>query len=223
MAQATYIIDFDSTIVRCESLEELARFALYRREDREIALRQLQDISAQGMAGSLPFDVSLRRRLELFIANRDHLDQLTAYLKREITSSVLRQRDWFKQNREHIFVLSGGFEEYIVPVVAELGIAADHVWANAFRFDRYGGIIGYDTGRHLAQAGGKVRQVATLELSHPVIAIGDGYTDYEIRAAGVADEFWAFCENITRPSVTAGADRVLTSFDEVVESSDGLQ
>ena len=40
----------------------------------------------------------------------------------------------FKRNAEMIYVLSGGFEECIVPVVAKLGIAPDHVLANGFRF-----------------------------------------------------------------------------------------
>ncbi len=223
MTQPSYIIDFDNTIVRCESLEELARLALHDHEDQEAAMRRLSDITNQSMAGMLPFDDSLRQRLRLFTANQSHLDQLINFLKQNFTPSVRRHRDWIMQNAEHIYVLSGGFEEFIVPVVAELGIAADHVLANRFQVDSNGGITGHDEQRPLGQAGGKVLQIAELKLPRPVIVIGDGFTDYEIRAAGEADEFWAFCENVSRPSVTSHADRVLESFDGVVELAYAVQ
>jgi len=215
MPKPTFIIDFDSTLVRSESLDELARLALHGRTDRETVLRQLREITAQGMTGTLTFDVSLARRLKLFTANQSHLSVLTEFLQHDITPSVLRHRDWFRHNRDHIYVISGGFEEYIVPVVATLGIAPDHVLANAFQADEHSNLIGHDDTRLLAHAEGKVRQVAALGLPHPVIVIGDGYTDYEIRAAGEADEFWAFCENVERPSVSRHADRVLASFDDI--------
>jgi D-3-phosphoglycerate dehydrogenase / 2-oxoglutarate reductase len=219
-SDTTFIIDFDSTIIRCESLEELARLALHSRSDCEEALRRLQELTDQGMAGELSFDESLRRRLQLFAADKGHLEELISLLEKEITPSVNKHRDWFARNSDYIYIISGGFEEYIVPVVALLGIAADHVLANAFRLDGNGGIVGHDESRHLSKAGGKVRQVAALNLPRPVIVIGDGYTDYEIRAAGKADEFWAFCENVNRPSVTKHADKILKSFDEVVMGSE---
>ena len=186
-------------------------------------MRQLRDITTQAMAGTLPFDDSLRQRLRLFTANQGHLDLLTDLLKQDFTPSLLRNRDWVAQNAEHIYVLSGGFEEFIIPVVAELGIAADHVLANSFQIDSNGGITGHDEHRPLGKARGKVLQIAELKLPRPVIVIGDGFTDYEIRAAGEADEFWAFCENVSRPSVTAHADRVVDSFDDVVKSAYAVQ
>jgi D-3-phosphoglycerate dehydrogenase len=45
--------------------------------------------------------------------------------------------------------------------------------------------------------------------------IGDGFTDYEVRAKGAAAEFWAFTQHVVRPSVVERADRVLVSFEEI--------
>lgn len=218
MTEPTFIIDFDSTIISCESLDELARLALKDRPDQESIVQALQKITDQGMAGALPFDESLRRRLMMFAAKRTHIEQLTALLRARLTPSVRRNHAWFAANAERIYVISGGFEDYIVPVVAELGIAADHVLANAFVLDPDGAVRGHDESRHLSKAAGKVLQVAALKLPRPVIVIGDGYTDSEIRAAGQADEFWAFCENARRPNVVERADRVLDSFDAVIET-----
>jgi D-3-phosphoglycerate dehydrogenase len=46
--------------------------------------------------------------------------------------------------------------------------------------------------------------------------IGDGYTDYEIKASGLANKFYAFTENVSRPSVTAQADHIAPSLDEIL-------
>ena len=51
-----------------------------------------------------------------------------------------------------------------------------------------------------------------------VVVVGDGWTDYEIRAAGAADRFYAFVETAARPKVTAAADAVAASFDEVLHA-----
>jgi D-3-phosphoglycerate dehydrogenase len=220
MNKATFIIDFDSTIIRSETLEELARLALKDRPDREAVMAKLQAITDQGMAGTMPFDESLQKRLKLFGAHKSILESVVAKLGRDITPSVLKHKNWFRRNRGRIYVLSGAFEECVVPVAEQLGITPDHVLANAFEFDASGMIVGYDKTRPLGQAGGKVRQVEALNLPRPIIVIGDGFTDYEIRAAGAADEFWAFCENVNRPSVAEKADRVLLSFDEVADATE---
>jgi len=44
--------------------------------------------------------------------------------------------------------------------------------------------------------------------------IGDGYTDYQIKAAGLANKFFAFTENIHRENVVQAADHITPSFDE---------
>ena len=44
--------------------------------------------------------------------------------------------------------------------------------------------------------------------------LGDGYTDYQMREAGLAQRFYAYTENVARPAVVAHADQVLPTFDE---------
>ncbi|HPW63926.1 MAG TPA: phosphoglycerate dehydrogenase, partial [Cyclobacteriaceae bacterium] len=47
-----------------------------------------------------------------------------------------------------------------------------------------------------------------------VYVIGDGYTDYEIKHAGLANKFFAFTENVEREKVLSKADHVAPSLDE---------
>lgn len=213
--ELTYILDFDSTLVAVESLDELARLALKNNPEGEKRLAELHELTTQGMNGSLSFDEALKRRLDLFSANRTHVDELVTLLKDAITDSALELEDWFDENADNIYVVSGGFEDYIIPVVAELGIAPSHVFANKFVYDDDGMIIGFDASRHVSKNQGKANQVAQLQLASPIVAIGDGITDYEIRAQGEADEFWAFTQHIARPVVVERADRVLESFEDI--------
>lgn len=213
----TYIIDFDSTLVSVESLDELARIGMADAPDADRRMAQFHELTARGMSGSMPFDESLWQRIALLNADRTHINQLAEILKDEITDSALELIDWFTENADSIYVISGGFEEYIIPVVEELGISKAHVFANRFTYDENGVITGVDSSSLLSQPQGKVAQVAALELPKPVIMIGDGIVDYEVRARGEANEFWAFTQHAARPSVVERADRVLTSFEELEE------
>jgi D-3-phosphoglycerate dehydrogenase / 2-oxoglutarate reductase len=216
---STYIIDFDSTLIRLESLDELARIALESNPQRETILAELSQLTKDGMNGKLQFSESLQRRLALFQANQEHVAALIDFLKGQFSTSVLNNSEWFAVNKEDIYVVSGGFEDYIVPVVAEIGITPDHVFANRFVYDANGVITGYDVSRLLSRSRGKVTQVAQLGMEPPIVMIGDGYTDYEVREGGMADEFWAFVENVYRDQAVEKADKVLRSFTELNSES----
>jgi len=208
----TIVIDFDSTLIRGEALEMLAEIALEHHVMRADILYAIGQITERAMAGDMGFDVALASRLKLFHADKRDVAELIAVLQKEISSSVWQHREWFRQNSSKVYIVSGGFRDYIVPVVDLLGIAADHVYANHFLYDDDSAIIGFAPDNPLSRSGGKVAQLSELKLPRPLIIIGDGYTDYEVRAHGQADQFWAFTENITRPSVIAKADRVLAGF-----------
>lgn len=213
--EMVYILDFDSTIVTCESLDELARLSLEKSSHRDEIMTKLGDITSQGMDGRIGFEESLRRRLQLFQPTEEHIQKLVEYLLTCVTPSLQARKDWLVHNKDRIYVVSGGFEEYIRPVIASLGLLPDNVYANRFTYDATRAINGFDTSRHTSKVGGKAAQVRALEFDGHVVAIGDGYTDYEIKSAGEADQFWAYIEHVMRPTVTAKADRVLKSFAEV--------
>ncbi|MDN5274459.1 MAG: 3-phosphoglycerate dehydrogenase [Candidatus Saccharibacteria bacterium] len=210
-----YIIDFDSTIIRCESLDELARIALRNKADHEDTMITLERLTIDAMDGKIAFDEALRQRLALFQATREHVNELTQFLHGQITTSLKNDMTWFNANSDRIYVVSGGFEDYIKPVVALLGIAPERVFANRFTYDDAGDVTGYDHTSLLSRQGGKVDQVVSMKLSGPVIMIGDGYTDYEVKAHKAADEFWAFTENVHRGRVTENADRIIETFPTV--------
>ena len=213
----TLIIDFDSTFIRVEALDELARIALTEHPDRDAVVARIQTLTDRGMSGELPVDESLRQRLQLLRAHRQHLPALIEFLQQQVTNSVKRNRAFFQTYSQDIYIVSNGFAEFITPVVAPYGLSAGHVLANRFTFDAQDNITGLDTTLPLSRAGGKVQAVAGLGLTTEKWVIGDGYTDYEIKAAGQARQFIAFTENVVRQKVLEVADWQAHTFDEIIE------
>ena len=211
-----FIIDFDSTFVSVEALDELARIALAHHPEKKDILQQIQAITAQGMEGKLDFPTCLIKRLTLFQANRTHIKKLVGFLKNQITPSVLRNKEFFDVYKKNIYIISGGFTEYILPVVHAFGITEDHVLANTFTYNDKDIITGFDTKNPLAQQYGKAHAVATLGLKGNMYVVGDGYTDYSIKEKGLANKFYAFTENVHRDSVAKYADYITTNLDELL-------
>ncbi|MBD2714887.1 phosphoglycerate dehydrogenase [Microvirga sp. STR05] len=208
------IIDFDSTFTQVEGLDELADIALEGHSDREKVVAEIRALTDRGMSGELKFSESLKQRLALLPAYRRHLGPLVARLKGKVSESIVRNRAFFEQFPGRVYIVSSGFREFIEPVVAEFGIGPDFVLANTFTFDAEGRITGFDPENVLSRDGGKIEQLRRLDLSGDVYVLGDGYTDYQIREAGLANRFYAFTENVTRDAVVARADEVLPTFDE---------
>ncbi|MFW5703833.1 MAG: phosphoglycerate dehydrogenase [Patescibacteria group bacterium] len=213
------VIDFDSTFITVEALDELAVRCLKDDPDRQLKQEQIAQITAQGMSGEMPFRESLLRRLALFAATRDDISGLVPRLRRSVTPSIKRNRQFFRNFGDQIYIISGGFREYILPVVSSFGISEDHVLANSFTFDSEGLITGFDKTNFLSKSGGKSQAIRKIRKENPnqhVIVIGDGYTDLETRLTGTADRFYAFTENVRRDSVVKQADKEIVNFDELL-------
>ncbi len=216
MDNQTFIIDFDSTFVSVESLDLLATISLDGRANKDQKVKQIADITDLGMNGELSFTDSLKRRLAVLEANKSHLKKLIPLLKSEVLPSFEKNRDFFQKHSDSIYIISSGFKEFIVPVVADFSIPEDHVLANTFEFDETGNITGADQQNPLTGNSGKIKVVEQLNLEGEIIVVGDGYTDYEIKKAGLATQFFVFTENVSRKKVLEAATFVASSFDDVL-------
>ncbi|MBI2030439.1 HAD-IB family phosphatase [Candidatus Kaiserbacteria bacterium] len=215
MKDVYLVLDFDSTFVTVESLDLLADKALGTTADRERIAREIQEITKLGMEGVIPFSESLSRRLKLFRAHQRDVAAATQALTGMVSPSIARERQWIREHADRIHIISGGFKEIITPVVEAFGIAPAQVHANDLVYDADGYISGVDETSHFAHDHGKATHLRSLELPGIICAIGDGYTDYEMKSLGGAHHFFAFTENISRPPVISLADRVFSDFKDV--------
>lgn len=217
MQNVYFLIDFDSTFIRCEALDKLAEFALANNPKKLFLLEKIKMITCAGMEGKITFHQSLRKRLAIIKPKKKDLFRLTVFLKTEVSKSINKNKLFFIQNQHHIYIISGGFKEYIWPVIKSFGIKKNHLLANQFILNKKGEICDYDKKNPLTKTGGKVIAVKLLNLKNNVYIIGDGYTDYQVKQAGLAKKFIAYCENVKRKKVAALADLTVQSFDEVIK------
>lgn len=211
-----YLIDFDSTFTQVEALDELAALVLQNHPNRNSILEEISHITNLAMQGNMSFDMALSKRIALLSFTRNDIIQLTNILLTKVSVSFVRNIEWLQTHAENIYIISGGFKEFIVPVVNKFGILQNHVFANDFIFDIDEKVIGFDTENLLSQAQGKVKLVKQLQLQGRTIVIGDGYTDYEIKLSGLANEFYLYTENVYRNALVEKADRIVKTIDEII-------
>lgn len=209
-----FIIDFDSTFTQVEALDELADISLQGHPDREKIKEEIVNLTNSGMEGKSSFTQNLTRRIDLLQANKRHLPLLIETLKTKVSESVKRNKDFFKDFSSNILIVSSGFKEFITPIVTQFGIKEENIYANTFVYDEGENIIGFDKSNVLCLDKGKIQQLKNLNLKGDVYVIGDGYTDYEIKEAGLANKFYAFTENVERDAVMKKAELIAPSFDE---------
>ncbi len=215
-APKKFIIDFDSTFTQVEALDILGEISLENDPEKDKKIQAIKDITDKGMEGKLSFRESLEQRMDLLKANKAHIDKLVATLGTKVSLSFQRNKEFLKENAEHIFIISNGFKDFVRPIVTPYGIKEENVFANEFIYDESGNIVDFDRDNLLSQNNGKPATIKGLNLEGDIYVIGDGYTDYEIRASGVANKFYAFTENVSRPKVTSIADHVAPSLDEIL-------
>lgn len=210
------VIDFDSTFTRVEALDELCEISLAGLAEKDHNLAEIKRITDLGMEGKISLQDSLEQRIQLLKANKRHLQALIDVLRTKVSKSFQQNAEFLKLYADNIYIISNGFKDFIIPIVTELGIRADHVLANDFVFDENDNIIGYDKTNALCANQGKALKIKSLNLDGEIYVIGDGYTDFEIKQAGVADRFYAFTENVTRNTVVENADHVAPNLDEIL-------
>jgi hypothetical protein len=86
-------------------------------------------------------------------------------------------------------------------------------------FDADGKYAGYDADSPLTRNGGTAEVVRSLGLPHPILAVGDGITDLELKTLSPAtvDSFAAYVGVIDRPRVSTQADYIVRSFSDVFD------
>ncbi|TMM29431.1 phosphoglycerate dehydrogenase [Polaribacter aestuariivivens] len=215
-----YIFDFDSTLTRVEALDVLAEITLEDNPKKEEIIQEIIDITNLGIDGEISFTESLERRIKLLKANKADLTRLVEALKKQVSKSIESNKEFFENFADDIYVISCGFKEFIDPIVKEYNIPSERVYANTFEFAKDGEIIGFDADNVLSKHNGKIQCLKDMNLNGEIQVIGDGYSDYVTREAGVADKFFAYTENVSREKTTENADHVTPNLDEFLYIND---
>ena len=217
----TLILDFDSTIIKGESLDLLAEIVFENRLESNLKFQEIKKLTDEGMEGRISFQESLNRRLKILELDQFHLNKAITSVTKLISPSFKENIDWLKRYRDNILIFSGGFKNMIKPVAIKLGLKEENIYANELIF-KNGKFNGVNEKNLLSRSGGKLNQVKQLGLNKNLIVVGDGITDWEIKKLGDQVTFFAYTENVSRKNVVDKADFEANNFDEVVKYIKGI-
>lgn len=204
---ATVLLDVDSTLSGIEGIDWLAA-----RRDPRIA-REVERLTAEAMSGTRPIEDVYRARIDLVKPTRGELAELAEAYWTNVAVGASEAISSVMASGVRVEVVTSGLREAVDPFAARLGLPPDRVHAVAVAFDSAGEYASFDAKAPLCVQGGKRLVTESLSLGGPVLAVGDGMTDAEIRPA--ADEFAVFTGFVRRESVVAVADYVVGSFAEL--------
>lgn len=206
---AAVVLDVDSTLCALEGIDWLAG-----RRAAAVAA-EIARLTDRAMDGDLPLDAVYGERLALVRPSRDEIAALADAYRAALSPGAAEAIARLRAAGVRIVLVSGGLREAIVPLGADLGVAAADVHAVGVRHDRYGAYAGFDGASPLATADGKRTIVERLALPRPALGVGDGMTDLAARPA--LDAFAAFAGVVRRDAVAREADHVLTTFHQLAE------
>ena len=213
------IFDFDSTLVKLETIEVLANFSLEKNPNKIKIMNKIKQITKLTMMGKMSFSEALLNRISMLKINDECIHKTIQLLKSNISTSIKNNIVFFNKYRKNCYIVSGGFKEIIVPVLKDFNILEKNIYANSFIYkDRS---ISLDTNNPLSKDRGKSFVAKSIKGYN--IIIGDGYTDYEVKKYGHAKEFIQFTENINRLELNKNADHISSNFTDTIEFITNVQ
>jgi phosphoserine phosphatase len=197
---ASVIFDFDSTLIRVESLEEILRPQLESHPQRAA---EMEEITKRGMEGQIGFRESLELRLKIAQPTRQAVEDFGHRAKDFLTPGLDDVIAMLQERGVEVRIVSGGLRESIVPLAQQLGIAADHVHAVRLKWHDDGAFAGIDPQDPFSDTKRAGFTELRPELASPCIIVGDGYTDFVLFECGLADHFVAFTAHQRREAVVS--------------------
>ena len=200
------IFDFDSTLIKKESLELILEPLL---KDSPKKILEIEKTTNLGMQGELSFRESLEKRLAIASPTKASVE---AFIKECCPSLLTRNMESFiaeLQSKGYtIWIFSGGLTESIVPFAKALKIPRKNIFAVEVNWNANGSFNSLDNTNGACDSKLAAFEKAKELLQGEVIVVGDGFTDYQLFEAGFADKFIAYTEHVERTNVVEKAECV---------------
>ena len=201
------ILDVDSTLSGVEGIDWLASL---RGAEVEAWSGSL---TARAMEGLIPIEAVYGERMGLVKPTLAEIEELSAVYIDHIAPGAREALAKLHEHDVELVLVSGGLREAILPLAKELGIREQRVHAVSVFFGSDGEYAGFDERSLMTRQNGKRATVKEMALKGPVLAVGDGMTDSEIKP--VVDSFAAFTGFMKRDPVIERADFVIENFDQL--------
>jgi HAD superfamily phosphoserine phosphatase-like hydrolase len=207
---ASVVLDVDSTLTGIEGIDWLAA---HRGETIQVLV---EDLTVRAMAGTMPLEQAYAQRLESITPSLAEMQTLAIAYRSHLAVGVQAALDTLRAAGVHVVLISSGLRPSIAPLGAALGFEDADIHAVNVQNDHRGAFESYDADSPLTRAHGKSITLTALNLPRPILAVGDGYTDFEIRHDGACEAFAAYTGFVSRESVVDAADHIVVSFAELL-------
>ena len=201
------ILDVDSTLSDVEGIDWLAA-----QRGAEIEAWSA-GLTERAMQGDLPIEAVYSERMRIVKPTLPEIQQLGKVYIERIATHAAETIAELRANDIEVVMVSGGLREAILPLAKELGVGQENVYAVSVFFDQDGGYAGFDDASLLTRQSGKRTIVGQMDLKGPILAVGDGMTDCEIKS--VVQGFAAFTGFTRREAVMERADYVIQNFKQL--------
>jgi D-3-phosphoglycerate dehydrogenase len=169
-----------------------------------------------GMDGRMSIERSLSERLAMLSMRPEMLPPLVERLAARFAPSIWQGRQRLSAMADRVWVVSGGFHEWVEPVIERLGLRTGNVIANRLRLAADGSLELDPAASPCAVDSGKATAIQAAGLGRPRIMVGDGMTDWRVRELGACERFVCFTEVVHRAPVATRADVVAANLDAVL-------
>lgn len=194
---ATVIFDFDSTLIPCESLEEILK-------NKQLTASQVDEVKSltnQGMAGTISFLTSFEKRIGMAEVTRQDFISFGQKAKNLLTPKIKELIAHLQDRLDEIWIVSGTAPEAIIPVGKLLGIPLNRILALELVWSPSGVYKGLDKRHPNNRAKWEGAKEAAAHWPRPAIGVGDAMTDYALFEKGLVDHFIAFTQNARREAL----------------------
>lgn len=206
---ASVVLDVDSTLAGIEGIDWLAR-----NRGGDVAVR-VAAVTERAMNGEIALDAVYGERLAVVRPTAAELDALGEAYVAALSRGARECVAALGAAGVRVVVISGGLLRPILRLARELGVPEHAVHAVRVDVTDAGEYAGWDTASPLARDGGKLEVVRALALPAPVLAVGDGVTDSEMKPG--VDAYACYTEYVRREKAAAVADVELRTFDDVLQ------
>lgn len=204
---SSVVLDVDSTLSDVEGIDWLAAL---RGDEVE---QWSASLTAQAMAGGIPIEGVYAQRMGVVKPTRAEIERLAAVYLERIAVGAAETVAELREHDVEVVMVSGGLREAILPLARKLNIPEQSVHAVSVFFSADGQYAGFDSRSPFTRQLGKRSAVEKMNLRRPVLAVGDGMTDAEMK--GAVEGFGAFTAFKRRAPVIELADYVIESFDQL--------
>lgn len=192
--------DFDSTLIRAESLDILAELKGCGAEAKEM--------TEQSMNGDVPLEAVFEKKMDLMAPSFLDMQKVAEQCRGLVVADACEVVRALHLLKKEVFILSSNFLPIIEPLAQRLGISRGRILSNVIYFDSKGSYAGIESNHPLSKSSGKafmLKKYCTPE--DYLVMVGDSVSDLGCKE--VANLFVGFGGVVFRAQVKENADRFI--------------